>query len=82
MGKGKRVKQGDVIGFVGSTGMATGPHLHYELRVDGLQRDPTKVALPSAPPITKRDLGTFQKETQSLVARLNIMRNMHYAALE
>jgi len=82
MGKGKRVKQGDVIGYVGSTGMATGPHLHYELRVDGLQRDPTKVALPSAPPITKRDLGVFQKETQSLVARLNIMRNMHYAALE
>lgn len=82
LNKGKRVNQGDVIGYVGSTGMATGPHLHYELRIDGLQRDPTKVMLPTAPPIAKRDLNTFQKETQSLVARLNVMRNIHYAALE
>ena len=79
LGKGKRVNQGDVIGYVGSTGMATGPHLHYELRIDGVQRDPTKVVLPTAPPIAKRDSNTFQKETQSLVARLNIMRNIHYA---
>lgn len=80
--KGKRVNQGDIIGYVGSTGMATGPHLHYELRIDGVQRDPTKVILPTAPPIAKRDLNNFQKETQSLVARLNIMRNIHLAALE
>ncbi len=82
MGKGKRINQGDVIGYVGSTGMATGPHLHYELRVDGVQRDPTKVVLPTAPPIAKRDLNTFQKETHSLVARLNIMRNIQLASLE
>lgn len=82
LSKGKRVNQGDVIGYVGSTGMATGPHLHYELRVDGVQRDPTKVVLPTAPPIAKRDLSAFQKETQSLAARLNIMRNIHLASLE
>ena len=82
MNKGKRISQGDVIGYVGSTGMATGPHLHYELRIDGVQRDPTNVVLPSAPPIAKRDLNTFQKETHALVARLNIMRNIHLAALE
>ncbi len=82
LSKGKRINQGDVIGYVGATGMATGPHLHYELRVDGLQRDPTKMALPTAPPITKRDLLAFQKQTQSLVARLNIMRSIHYASLE
>ncbi|MCG7756803.1 MAG: peptidoglycan DD-metalloendopeptidase family protein [Nitrosomonas sp.] len=82
MSKGKRISQGDVIGYVGSTGMATGPHLHYELRIDGVQRDPTNVVLPSAPPIAKRDLNTFQRETHALVARLNIMRNIHLAALE
>lgn len=82
MSKGKRISQGDVIGYVGSTGMATGPHLHYELRIDGVQRDPTNVVLPSAPPIAKRDLNTFQKETHALVARLNIMRNIHLAVLE
>lgn len=82
LSKGKRINQGDVIGYVGSTGMATGPHLHYELRVDGVQRDPTKVMLPTAPPIAKRDLNNFQKETQSLVARLNIMRSIQLAAIE
>ncbi len=82
LSKGKRINQGDVIGYVGATGMATGPHLHYELRVDGLQRDPTKVALPTAPPITKRDQLAFQKQTQSLSARLNIMRSINYASLE
>lgn len=82
LSKGKRVNQGDVIGYVGSTGMATGPHLHYELRIDGVQRDPTKVALPTAPPIAKRDLNNFQKETQNLVARLNIMRSIQLASIE
>lgn len=44
MTPGLRVRQGDVIGYVGSTGMSTGPHLHYEVRVDGIQQDPAKIA--------------------------------------
>ncbi|MGH8802116.1 MAG: peptidoglycan DD-metalloendopeptidase family protein, partial [Casimicrobiaceae bacterium] len=47
---GERVQQGDVIGYVGMTGWATGPHLHYEMRVAGIPRDPMKVALPGAMP--------------------------------
>ena len=81
LGKKSRVSQGDVIGYVGATGMATAPHLHYELRIDGVQRDPSKIILPPAPPITKKDLNNFHNETKSLVARLNIMRNIHFAAL-
>jgi len=78
---GARIKQGDIIGYVGMTGMATGPHLHYELRVDGVQRDPSKVVLPTAPPIAKKDMPTFHTETESLVSRLDIMRNIHFASL-
>lgn len=78
---GSRVKQGDVIGYVGMTGMATGPHLHYELRVDGVQRDPAKVILPTAQPIAKKDMPAFQRESESLISRLEIMRNIHFASL-
>lgn len=78
---GKRVNQGDIIGYVGATGMATGPHLHYELRVDGVQKDPSKVVLPTAPPIAEKGMATFKKETESLVARLDILRNTNLAAL-
>lgn len=67
---GSRVKQGQVIGFVGSTGLASGPHLHYEFRVDGVHRDPLRVKLPNAHPIAKKERKAFLKHSQQVLAML------------
>ena len=68
---GKRVKQGDVIGYVGSTGMVTGPHLHYEFRVNGQPKDPLNVKLANADPISKSDYTNFKLQTQPLMLALD-----------
>lgn len=68
---GKRVKQGQVIAYVGSTGLATGPHLHYEFHVNGVVRNPVTVKLPKAQSVPKADLQRFYQHTQPLLAELN-----------
>ena len=57
--KGKKVSQGDTIGFVGSTGLATGPHLHYEFKVGNKHTNPIKVKLPSAEPVADNLKSSF-----------------------
>ncbi|MCP4788718.1 MAG: peptidoglycan DD-metalloendopeptidase family protein [Gammaproteobacteria bacterium] len=57
---GSRVKQGQVIGYIGSSGTATGPHLHYEFRVNGVHKNPLKVKFPNVQPLNKQQLKTFQ----------------------
>jgi murein DD-endopeptidase MepM/ murein hydrolase activator NlpD len=57
---GARVRQGDVIGYVGMTGLATGPHLHYEVHYHGVQIDPLSVKMPSTTRLEGNDLKAFQ----------------------
>ena len=63
---GERVRQGDVIGHVGSTGMSTGPHLHYEVRIAGAARDPSRAALPAGVPLRGAALAAFHDQRREL----------------
>lgn len=69
--KGSLVKQGQVIGYVGQTGLASGPHLHYEFRVKGTHQDPLTVKLPKSLPLPGRQLKEFRSKTAPLLAKLD-----------
>lgn len=73
--KGSRVKQGQVIGYVGQSGLATGPHLHYEFRVNGVHRNPLTVKLPAAAPIAKKYRSDFKRKSSTLLSRLDSISN-------
>ncbi|WP_229722062.1 OapA family protein [Marinobacterium nitratireducens] len=68
---GSRVKQGQLIGYVGMSGMVTGPHLHYEFRVNGVHKNPVTVKLPHADPLPKSERAAFQSVSQTLLAQLD-----------
>ena len=78
---GKKVKQGQIIGYVGKSGLATGPHLHYEFYKNGAVRNPVTVKLPKAKSIPKSLLSNFKEQTQPLVAKLDQFNSKTQLAL-
>lgn len=68
---GRRVQQGNIIGYVGSTGAATGPHLHYEYRINGVHKNPRTVPLPNASPISPAYAVDFRLQADALLTSLD-----------
>lgn len=80
--KGTRIAQGDLVGFVGKTGWATGPHLHYEFHVNNQHRNPLTMVFPASQPVAAAHLPAFQQETRVLAQQLDLLKNSNLALLE
>lgn len=75
---GQHIEQGTVIGYVGSTGLSTGPHLHYEFRVNGVYRNPLTVTMAPPAPLAGKDLVAFRSETRRAMDKIRTVEKIIY----
>ncbi len=80
--QGQRVKQKQTIGYVGATGLATGPHLHYEFIYNGVHRNPRTVDLPKAEPLAKNKMADFENYARPILGQLHNITNGLIAQIE
>ncbi len=80
--KGSPAEQGNIIGYVGSTGASTGPHLHYEVRIAGIPQNPITVKLPGSPPLPMAQKVRFMQQSTAWNQRLDQLRGTNLAALD
>jgi len=80
--RGARLGQGETVGYVGQTGWATGPHLHYEFRVAGVARNPLRIALPAALPVPPQEMAAFRAQAAPLAQRLELLAGTELARFE
>jgi murein DD-endopeptidase MepM/ murein hydrolase activator NlpD len=76
---GQHIAQGTVIGYVGSSGLATGPHLHYEFRVNGVHRNPMSVTMPPPEPLRGQALVQFRAKTSQALAKIRKVEDVIFA---
>ncbi|MFT3847678.1 MAG: peptidoglycan DD-metalloendopeptidase family protein [Propionivibrio sp.] len=80
--KGAKIKQGETIGFVGQTGIATGPHLHYEFRINGTQTNPANVAQVAPAPLKAAEATRFRTSIESVKKQLSLTKSAALASSE
>lgn len=79
---GSAIKKGQIIGYVGQSGLATGPHCHYELHVNHIPRNPATVSLPQAQPIPRAEYAVFMRHSQQLLGQLKLFEDSQLATAQ
>lgn len=80
--RGAKIKQADTIGFVGQTGLSSGPHLHYEFRINGTQTNPTNVAQLPPPPLNASETARFRASIKDVQSQLGLVKQATLATSE